>query len=119
MSTLLQIKKRIWTLANTDVYEAGVQKAVSYVEAEAKKNCPVDTGALRRSIASDVSTSGKTVTGTVYTNLDYAPYVEYGTGEFAEEGDGREGPWRYQDDERNWHTTYGQPPQPFLRPALT
>ena len=48
----------------------------------------------------------------------YAPYVEYGTGIFASEGNGRDTPWSYQDDEGNWHTTVGQKPQPFLKTAL-
>ena len=43
-------------------------------EGYAKDNCPVDTGRLRNSI------SNKTVGDTVYigTNVEYAPYVEYG-----------------------------------------
>ena len=51
--------------------------------------------------------------------MEYAPYVELGTGIFAQNGDGRQDvPWRYQDAEGNWHTTSGQRPQPFLQPAL-
>ena len=44
--------------------------------------------------------------------------VEYGTGLFAETGGRVDVPWSYQDDEGNWHTTSGQKPQPFMRPAL-
>ena len=44
--------------------------------------------------------------------------VEYGTGLFAEAGNGRQTPWSYQDADGQWHTTIGQQPQPFLRPAL-
>lgn len=50
--------------------------------------------------------------------LEYAPYVEYGTGLFAEGGNGRATPWSYQDEAGNWHTTSGMKPAPFLRPAL-
>ena len=58
------------------------------------------------------------IEGVVFTPLEYAPYVEYGTGLFAEEGGRKDVPWCYQDDEGEWHTTSGQHPQPFMRPAL-
>ena len=98
---------------------AAVERACALLEREAKKKAPKDTGALRRSITSEVSYEGEDVVGVVYTPLEYAPYVEYGTGLFAEGGDGRKDvPWRYQDDEGNWHSTSGQHPQPFMRPAF-
>jgi HK97 gp10 family phage protein len=79
---------------------------------------PKGTGELRRSITSKVDEEGGDLVGIVYTPLEYAPYVEYGTGLFAEEGGRKDVPWHYQDDEGEWHTTSGQHPQPFMRPAL-
>lgn len=106
-------------LVDTQKLEKGMAKAVLLVEREAKMKAPRDTGDLARSITSKVETSGGEVEGTVFTPLYYAPYVEYGTGLFAEDGDGRKDvPWNYQDDEGNWHSTSGQKPQPFMRPAL-
>lgn len=106
-------------LVDTQKLERGMAKAVLLVEREAKMKAPRDTGDLARSITSKVETSGGEVEGTVFTPLYYAPYVEYGTGLFAEDGDGRKDvPWNYQDDEGNWHSTSGQKPQPFMRPAL-
>ncbi len=94
-------------------------RACALVERSAKEKAPKDTGALRRSITSEVEIVGDTVKGTIYTPLEYAPYVEYGTGLFAENGNGRaDVPWSYKDGEDNWHTTYGQHPQPYMRPAL-
>lgn len=90
-------------------------KACAVVERTAKQMAPVDTGDLRRSISSRVENNG--AVGVVYTPLEYAPYVEYGTGLFAKKG-GRQDPWCYQDAEGNWHTTSGQKPQPYMRPAL-
>lgn len=81
------------------------------VENTAKENCPVASGQLRNSITSKVYDD----TGEVGTNVEYAPYVEYGTGVF---NPGRLTPWHYQDAKGNWHTTTGQKPQPFLIPAL-
>ena len=95
-----------------------VGKACALVERSAKEKAPKDTGALRRSITSEVVEEDGAIVGRVFTPLEYAPYVEYGTGLFAESGGGRQTPWSYQDDEGNWHTTRGQKPQPYMRPAL-
>lgn len=95
-----------------------MEKCCAIVEASAKEKAPKDTGALRRSISSRVEETANGVEGVVFTPLEYAPYIEYGTGLFAEDG-GRQTPWSYQDDEGNWHTTKGQRPQPYMRPALT
>lgn len=95
----------------------GMKKCCALVERSAKEKVPVQTGELRRSITSKVENNGLDITGTIYTPLEYAPYIEYGTGLFAEKG-GRPTPWCYQDDKGEWHTTSGQPPQPYMRPAL-
>lgn len=89
------------------------------VERSAKEKAPKGTGELRRSITSEVRESGGVISGVVFTPLEYAPYVEYGTGLFAVNGGRRDVPWCYQDDEGNWHSTSGQHPQPFLNPALS
>lgn len=97
---------------------ANMGRACALVEAAAKRNAPKGTGELRRSITSKVEEQGGEVVGIVYTPLEYAPYVEYGTGLFAESGGRQDVPWCYQDDEGEWHTTSGQHPHPFMRPAL-
>jgi HK97 gp10 family phage protein len=89
-------------------------RACALVERSAKEKAPKDTGALKQSITSKVENDR----GVVFTPLEYAPYVEYGTGLFAEESGRKDVPWNYQDDKGNWHSTSGQKPQPFLRPAL-
>lgn len=89
-------------------------QACALVERSAKQKAPKDNGDLRRSISSKV----ENFQGIVFTPLEYAPYVEYGTGLFAETGGRVDVPWSYKDDEGNWHTTSGQKPQPFMRPAL-
>ena len=90
-------------------------QACAYVEREAKKLAPKGNGDLRRSITSKV----EGLEGVVFTPLEYAPYVEYGTGLFAEDGNGRKDvPWNYKDEKGEWHSTSGQKPHPFMRPAL-
>ena len=105
-------------MVDTDKMVAAMGKACALVEKEAKSNAPKDTGALRRSISSKVEVEGKEVIGTVFTPLEYAPYIEYGTGLFAESGGRKDVPWNYQDDKGEWHSTSGQKPQPFMRPAV-
>jgi HK97 gp10 family phage protein len=113
------VLKKIDKTVGIEKVENNVKKACAIVERAAKQNAPKDTGELRRSITSRVEgDSSGNITGLVFTPLEYAPYVEYGTGLFAEAGGRMDVPWNYQDDEGNWHSTSGQKPQPFLRPAL-
>lgn len=113
-----EVLKRLKKLSNTENIEKAMGKACAVVEAAAKQNAPKDTGALRSSITSKVEVEGKEVIGTVFTPLEYAPYIEYGTGLFAESGGRKDVPWNYQDDKGEWHSTSGQKPQPFMRPAI-
>jgi HK97 gp10 family phage protein len=94
--------------------QAALGKACAIVEASAKQKAPKGDGDLRRSIASKVEDD----IGTVYTPLEYAPYVEFGTGLFAENGGRTDVPWSYQDEEGEWHSTSGMKPHPYMRPAL-
>ena len=62
-------------LADTSNLNAALGKACALVERSAKQKAPKDKGDLRRSITSKVEGTE----GVVYTPLEYAPYVEYGT----------------------------------------
>lgn len=113
------VLEAISNMADEQALKQAMGKACALVEGEAKKKAPKGNGELRRSIESSVEGSGGDIVGVVSTPLEYAPYVEFGTGLFAEDGEGRDDvPWRYQDEKGEWHTTSGQKPQPFLRPAL-
>lgn len=101
-------------ITNPQKLNAALGKACALVERSAKQKAPKDTGELRRSISSKVENG----VGEVFTPLEYAPYVEFGTGLFAEQGGRTDVPWSYQDDSGEWHSTSGQHPQPFMRPAL-
>lgn len=85
-------------------------------ESYAKELCPVDTGNLRNSITHTTENNNRTVV--IGSSVKYAPFIELGTGKFAEGGGGRQTPWSYQDSKGNWHTTSGMPPRPYLRPAI-
>lgn len=105
-----------------------VGKAVALVQGTAKSIVAVDTGELRGSISMEVVKAlNNSVVGRVFTNFDYAPYVEFGTGK---KGEGtypynakgvsltyRQTPWAFEKDgETIW--TNGQVAQPFMYPAL-
>lgn len=98
---------------------SAMQQACNLVESAAKDKAPKDTGALRRSITSKVEVTGNSIEGIVFTPLEYAPYQEFGTGLFAENGNGRKTGWAYE-DEKTGETifTRGNRPHPFLRPAV-
>ena len=115
---LEEVLNSLEELADPAKFEAAVGRACALVEREAKIKAPKDTGALRRSIESKIDNDGTDIKGVVFTTLEYAPYIEYGTGLFAESGGRADVPWSYQDDKGEWHTTSGIHPQPFMRPAL-
>lgn len=97
-----------------DALAAGVSKAAMLVQGSAKNKAPVDSGALRQSIRADkAKVQGENVTATVSTNLEYAPYVEFGTGSRGQSTNtNTEVEVSYRSDWR------GNKAQPFLWPAL-
>ena len=66
-------------IANINVAKA-VKKATTFVQGQAKELAPFDTGRLKGSIRMKVDVKDSNVIGKVYTNLEYAPYLEFGTG---------------------------------------
>ena len=104
-------------LCDTSKLEKAMNNACLIVERDARSLCPKNTGKLRESIESNIVVESWEIKGVVGTPLEYAPYINYGTGIFAVKG-GRKTPWCYQDDNGQWHTTSGQKPQPFLTNAF-
>jgi len=68
---------RLDNIASNEAIMKGIEKACLRVEASAKENCPVDTGLLRASI--DHTLDASNLSGTVFTNIEYAPSVEFGS----------------------------------------
>lgn len=115
---LEEINDLLKDLGDGEEVKIAMGKACALVERTAKEKAVKGNGDLRRSITSKVVNDDGNIIGIIFTPLEYAPYVEYGTGLFAEEGGRQDVPWCYQDDKGDWYTTYGMHPQPFLRPAL-
>lgn len=56
-----------------------ILKKCVMIERRAKELCPVDTGRLRNSISSELRTENDNLVGIVGTDVEYAPFVEFGT----------------------------------------
>lgn len=95
----------------------GLESIGQTAEGYAQENCiNVDTGRLRNSISHAVVENEVQIG----TNVEYAPYIEYGTGIYASEGGGRQTPWAYYDKKLGeWVWTRGIKPTHFLRNAVT
>lgn len=128
IKNLNRLLKSLNNIANTDVKNTMV-KATSLVQAQAKVLAPADTGNLRGSIHQEVKQRAGSVEGRVYTNVQYASYVEFGTGSkgngtYPHDVDGlnleyRDTPWVYTPDGgESFYRTNGQVAQPFMYPAL-
>jgi HK97 gp10 family phage protein len=96
------------------IYDA-LEVSGQFVEDSAKLLVAVDTGNLRGSITHKVDELE--LSCRIGTNVEYAPYLEFGTGEYNESGKG-EGWFTVTKDGEKGNFVLGQKPQPFLRPAL-
>lgn len=106
-----------------------VNKATALVAGDASANAPVDKGALKASVHMEPAKGvGTNVQGRVFTNLEYAPFVEFGTGR---KGQGtypykikgvsltyRQTPWMFENEDGEMIWTAGQVAQPFMYPAI-
>lgn len=96
-----------------------VSETAEMMAAQMKALAPVsaiDGGNLKRSV--DVKYHKKGLTAVITVGAEYAIYVEFGTGIYAEDGNGRKTPWIYYDNKLNrWVFTRGMHAQPFFRPA--
>ncbi len=93
-----------------------LEEASGEIEAQAKRNSRVDQGQLKGSWTHKVDP--EKYEATVGSPLENAIWEEYGTGEYAVGGDGRQKPWKYQDRKGDWHTTKGKKPNRTLQRAF-
>lgn len=123
-----RLTQRFNKIAKMDIKSA-MNEATTLVHGQAKALAPADTGQLRSSINMQVKDLGKELQGRVYTNVEYASYVEFGTGvtgngtyPYQVEGlnlEYRNKGWAYYDEDKGeWIYTKGQKAQPYMYPAL-
>lgn len=137
---LPELEERLEGIVNQMTIEQALGKAVSYLEGEAVKRTS------SKEIQQQMSSKVDGLTGIVFNTCEYAPYVEYGTGLFSEHPNGgrKDVPWVFVEGNGSGkhsykkytletakramallrekgldaYYTYGQKPQPYLRPAL-
>jgi hypothetical protein len=94
----------------------GLYEAVGELLSQTTQNTKVKTGKTKGSWKMAVDESS--LEGYVGSNYENAIYEEYGTGEYALNGDGRKGGWFYKDSSGKWHHTYGKSPRRPLHKAF-
>lgn len=123
-----RLTRRLNNIGNMEL-KATMNEALKLVHGQAKDLAPVDTGDLAGSIHMENKKVATGYMGRVYTNLEYAPYVEFGTGV---KGNGtypykvegltlayKDKGWCYwSDKEDKLIYTTGQEAQPYMYPAL-
>lgn len=67
-----------------------LERIGALVKREAIRRCPVDNGWLRTSI--DFETNPAEGSVTIFSDVEYAPYVEFGTGVFHQDKEGNPDP---------------------------
>ncbi|WGT40144.1 HK97 gp10 family phage protein [Lysinibacillus sp. 1 U-2021] len=93
-----------------------VYETARLIQTQAKALAPVDDGSLRDSI--EMKMLGK-YNAVVTVGVHYAIYVEYGTGIYAQNGNGRRTPWTYYSLKLGRYvTTEGMKAQQFWGPAV-
>ena len=127
-----RLTQRFNKIANMELKQA-MNKATKLVHGQAKDLAPVNKngggGFLAGSIHMQVKDLEKELQGRVYTNCEYAMYVEFGTGvkgngtyPYKIEGltlDYKPKGWAYYDEDKGeWIYTKGQKAQPYMYPAL-
>ena len=89
-----------------DAVDAYLNEAGGEMVSQTQRNTRVDTGQLKGSWQYKVDGN----TATIGSPLENAIWEEFGTGEHALEGNGRQGGWAYEDAKGEWHFTRGKKP---------
>jgi len=98
---------------------AFLHEACGELQSQVKRNTKRKTGKTAGSW--DYVVDESKFEGIVGSPEENAIWEEFGTGDYALNGDGRkETPWRYQTPDGKWHTTRGKKPrQPFTKAKNT
>lgn len=107
---------------------AWLEEMSALLESQVKRNTKGGDSGLRDQWQHHVDKSkGEAIVG---HPMELAIWYEFGTGIYAQNGDGRKDvPWHYQDDDGKWHATKGMHPhrplqmaqttiEPMLKPSL-
>lgn len=103
----IKVKAKINDTAVGWLYEASGE-----LEAQVKRNTKVKTGKTKGSWTYKVDETK--MEGYIGSNYENAVWEEFGTGEYALNGDGRKGGWVYYDEAGVRHFTRGKTPRRAL-----
>lgn len=102
--------------AINDACIAWLYEVAEEFKSQTQDTSPVDTGQLKNSWDYKVDESErKAVVG---SPLENAIWNEFGTGQYALNGNGRKTPWLYEDRHGKTHRTTGKKPQRTLHNAF-
>ena len=96
---------------------AVLEECAGEIESQVKRNTRVDTGKTKNSFQHKVVDSEHTAY--IGSNYENAIWEEFGTGEYALQGNGRKGGWAYKDAKGDWHYTTGKKPSRAFFKAYT
>lgn len=98
-----------------------MEEVAGELESQVKRNTRVDTGQTKNSWSHRVA--GSMMAGEykaeIGSPMENAIWEEFGTGEYALNGDGRKGGWFYEDEEGVGHFTHGKKPSRAFHRAYT
>lgn len=106
----MQVKSAIEDAVMQYLHEASGE-----LVSQTANSSPVDTGELKNSWNYNIDEGEQE--SRVGSPIENAIWNEYGTGEYALEGDGRKDGWKYKDDHGDWHFTKGKAPQRTFKKA--
>lgn len=94
-----------------------LEECAGEVESQVKRNTRVDTGKTKNSFRHHVDDQKHVAT--IGSSDENAIWEEFGTGEYALQGNGRKGGWAYKDAKGDWHYTTGKKPSRAFYKAFT
>lgn len=100
-----------------DTINIVLEECAGELESQVKRNSRVDTGKTKNSWRHKVVESEHTAY--IGSDTENAIWEEFGTGEYALEGNGRKGGWKYKDAKGDWHYTVGKKPSRAFWRAYT
>jgi HK97 gp10 family phage protein len=94
-----------------------VTETAELIQSQAQALAPVDDGDLKQSI--EIRYFNRGLSAEIIVGAEYGIYVEYGTGIYALEGNGRKTPWVYWSEKLGRYVyTRGMKAQPYWTPAI-
>ena len=95
-----------------DRIDAVLEEVAGELESQVKRNSRVDTGKTKNSFRHKIvgSVMAGQYEAIIGSSDENAIWEEFGTGEYADGGNGRKGGWAYRNEKGEWYFTHGKKP---------